>query len=180
MRDIVQNGDPVLRATAEPVSDSLFGSEELSRMLEDMREALSAQKDGVALAAPQIGLSKRIFIVRYDRMDEREVPADAVEDPREGIYINPSILSVSRKKSDMPEGCLSVRGLYGTTHRHEKATVKAQNEHGEWFTRGAGGILAQAFQHEIDHLNGMLFIDHALEVHEQKQTGTETNDTKLT
>ena len=68
----------------------------------------------------------------------------------------------------MPEGCLSVRRLYGTTLRHERATIKAQDETGAWFTRGAGGILAQAFQHESDHLDGILFIDHADDIYEQQ------------
>lgn len=169
MREIVQNGDPVLRAAAEPIPETLFGSEELSSMLSDMEKALDSQLDGVALAAPQIGIDKRIFIVRYDRMEEREHPGGSNQESKAGVYINPAITHVSRKKVDMPEGCLSVRGLYGTTHRHEKATVQAQDENGAWFTRGAGGILAQAFQHEIDHLNGILFIDHATDIHEARE-----------
>ena len=64
----------------------------------------------------------------------------------------------------MDEGCLSVKTHYGKTKRHERATVRAYDEHGNFFERGAGGILAQAFQHEIDHLNGMLFIDHATDL----------------
>ena len=178
MRDIVQDGDPVLRTTAEPVSDSLFGSRELFGMLEDMKESLDSEKDGVALAAPQVAIGKRIFIVRYDRMEEREhkEDAEAEDGVRVGVYINPSILHASKRQNDMPEGCLSVRGRYGTTHRYEKATVRAQDEHGTWFTRGAGGILAQAFQHEIDHLDGILFTDHAKEVHEQKPADTQHHD----
>ncbi len=169
MRSIVQDGDPVLRKTAEVVLPELFGTEELAGYIRDMKESLDSQKDGVAIAAPQVDISKRIFLVRYDRMEEREHSPETEHEPKVGVYINPSILHVSRRKADMPEGCLSVRGLYGTTHRHEQATVKAQDEHGNWFTRGAGGILAQAFQHEIDHLNGILFIDHAEDVHERSE-----------
>lgn len=170
MLPIRQDGDPVLRAVALAVPETSFGSPELMSMLEDMVEVLDAQKDGVALAAPQVGLSVRIFIVRYDRMEEH--PKDAPEPPRPeiGIFINPEIIKSSRRQEAMQEGCLSVRGIYGTTHRHERATVRAQDERGVWFTRGGGGILAQAFQHEIDHLNGMLFIDHAEELYELTPT----------
>jgi peptide deformylase len=141
-----------------------FGTEKLQTMLREMMETLDSQADGVALAAPQVGISYRIFIVRYDRMvrDEEESPG-----PEVGIYINPTFVKTARKREEMQEGCLSVRGIYGTTLRHDRATVKAQDENGTWFIRGGGGILAQAFQHEIDHLDGILFIDHAEEVHEQ-------------
>lgn len=144
----------------------MFGTPELAQMLSDMTEALDAQPDGVALAAPQIAIPYRIFIVRYDRMDphhdpEKRLPADV------GVFINPEIVKSSRAREEMQEGCLSVRGIYGTTVRHSRATVRAQDEIGRTFTRGASGILAQAFQHEIDHLDGMLFIDHAIETHDQ-------------
>lgn len=162
--DIVQEGAPVLRAKATPVAKEEYGTKALTEILTHMREALDAQKDGVALAAPQIGISKRIFIVRYDRMmpthqeDEQETSAKV------GVYINPEFVRKARKKSEMDEGCLSVRGTYGKTVRAERATVRAYDEQGVPFERGAGGILAQAFQHEIDHLDGILFIDHATEL----------------
>lgn len=156
---IVQNGDPVLRARAVPVADAEFGTPALATLLKGMAQALDAEADGVALAAPQIGVSKRIFIVRYDRM----VPPDDVAREAElGVFINPEFVRRSRRKDEMDEGCLSVRGTYGTTLRHERATVRAQDEKGVWFVRGGGGILAQAFQHEIDHLDGILFIDEAI------------------
>ncbi len=167
MRSILQDGDPVLRTVAQPIPPELFGTPELLSMLADMAEALDAEPDGVALAAPQVGLSYRIFIVRYDRM-VREASEKKLE-PEVGIFINPEFVKTSRKREEMQEGCLSVRGIYGTTLRHERATVRAQDERGVWFTRGGGGILAQAYQHEIDHLDGMLFIDHAAEIHEQTQ-----------
>lgn len=168
MVSIVQDGDPALRQIATPVSEEMFGTPELAKMLADMAETLDAQPDGVALAAPQIALSYRIFIVRYDRMDphhdpEKQVPAEM------GVFINPEIVKSSRAREEMQEGCLSVRGIYGTTVRHPRATVRARDEQGRTFTRGGGGILAQAFQHEIDHLDGILFIDHAVEMHEQSK-----------
>jgi peptide deformylase len=162
MLPILQEGEPVLREKAQVVPPSFFGTPELTKMLADMAATLDAEKDGVALAAPQVGIPYRIFIVRYDRMqDGREEP----QAPEVGVFINPRFLKTSRKKEEMQEGCLSVRGIYGTTVRHAQATVEALDEKGVPFSRGGGGILAQAFQHETDHLDGMLFIDHALETH---------------
>jgi peptide deformylase len=150
----------------------MFGTPELETMLREMNETLDAQLDGVALAAPQVGYSYRIFIVRYDRMTAKSEDAAASTLPDVGIFINPQITKTSRRREEMQEGCLSVRGIYGTTYRHERATVRAQDERGVWFTRGGGGILAQAFQHEIDHLDGMLFTDHAEELYEQREGDT--------
>lgn len=166
MKPILQTSvpeeDAVLREESMLVPDELFGTPALDTMLLEMAEVLDATPNGVALAAPQIGLLWRIFIVRYDRMlsqseeDENPNPAPAV-----GVYINPSIVRTSKRKLEMDEGCLSVSTHFGKTIRFDRATVRAQDAQGHWFERGAGGILAQAFQHEIDHLNGMLFIDHA-------------------
>lgn len=80
------------------------------------------------------------------------------------VFINPEITKLSRKKIWVPEGCLSVRWLYGETSRADKATIRAYDEHGKLFTRGGSGLMAQIFQHETDHLNGILFIDHARNV----------------
>jgi peptide deformylase len=110
-------------------------------------------------------VNKRIFVVRHDRVSpsyrkevKEKLPADL------GVFINPEIIKTSRKKSESYEGCLSVRHKFGFTDRYDRVTVRAQDEHGEEFTRGSGGLLAQIFQHEIDHLNGVLFIDHATRV----------------
>lgn len=166
MKEIVQEGAKVLRAIAKPVPEDLFGSEELAEILKDMEVALDAEPEGVALAAPQIGIPYRIFIVRKDRtlppVDIAEgEPLPPPPPPEIQIYINPELVKTSRRKKEMDEGCLSVRGIYGTTKRHERATVKARSADGTEFTRSGGGIMAQIFEHEIDHLNGILFIDHA-------------------
>lgn len=163
---INQSGDDVLRAVANPVPQSLFDTPKLQTILATMIETLDNEHDGVALAAPQVGISYRVFVVRYDRMTDTKntVPGASADI---GIFINPTFIKASRRQIEMPEGCLSVRKLYGTTYRHERITIKAQNEHGQWITRGAGGILAQAFQHETDHLDGILFIDHAEDIYEQ-------------
>ncbi len=168
MSDIVQEGTPVLRETAKLVTDELFGTPKLKKIIAEMRESLDSAQDGVALAAPQIGIGYRIFIVRYDRTlpPEENENNSAKNKDEVGIYINPKILKTSRKRSKMEEGCLSVRGIYGHTRRYERSTVSAQDENGKHFTRGAGGILSQIFQHEIDHLDGILFIDHASDLYE--------------
>jgi peptide deformylase len=133
-----------------------------------MAQALDAEPDGVALAAPQVGVSKRLFIVRYDRLvSANEEPSAG---PALGVYINPEFVKSSRRRLEMDEGCLSVRGVYGKTVRHDRATVRAYDASGMKFERGGGGVLAQVFQHETDHLNGILFTDHA---HEQFETRRE-------
>jgi methionyl-tRNA formyltransferase len=166
MKEIVQDGDPVLRAVAKPIPEELFGSSELARLIEEMAEALDQFPEGVALAAPQIGISYRLFIVRKDRtlpsyQNSAEGKPPPEMKPEVEVYINPEIVKTSRKRAKADEGCLSIHGLYGTTKRHERVTLKARGADGSHMQRGAGGLMAQIFEHEIDHLNGVLFIDHA-------------------
>ena len=127
-----------------------------------MRKALGGEEDGVAIAAPQIGESLRIFIVRGDVLlfakGKKPSSKEKVEDL---VFINPEIIKISKKKKKVEEGCLSVRWLYGKVLRSEKMTIGAYNEKGVWIERGASGLLAQIFQHEIDHLDGILFTDKA-------------------
>src|SRR3990167_646658 len=166
-REIVQDGEKVLREVAEPVPESLFGSKELDTLIEDMAEALDAFPEGVALAAPQVGVSWRLFIVRRDRtIDAKRDESGKLSTPHQvpaevEVYVNPEIVKTSRKKAKADEGCLSVHGVYGTTKRHERVTIKARRPDGGHIQRGAGGLMAQIFEHEIDHLNGILFTDHA-------------------
>ena len=165
MTSILQVDAPILREKARGVPENLFGTKKLARMIADMGEALDRERDGVALAAPQIGLPYRIFIVRYDRtlpIEEGAAPPEA----RVGVYINPKIVKKSRRTEEMDEGCLSVRGIYGKTYRYNRTTVRAQDENGVTFVRGGGGLLAQIFQHETDHLEGILFTDHAIDLYE--------------
>lgn len=165
MKEIVQDGAEVLRDIAQPVPEELFGTPELVRIIKDMEEALDPELEGVALAAPQIAVPYRIFIVRKDRTitppPQEEGAAQETPTPENEVYINPEIVKTSRRRARMDEGCLSVRGIYGTAKRHERVTVRARNIDGSKFERGGGGLMAQIFEHEIDHLNGILFIDHA-------------------
>lgn len=167
---IVQNGNPVLRAVAKKVDPKDIGTKAFNDILRKMKIALEREGDGVAIAAPQIGVSLAIFIVSR-RAFEIEEDADSEEakesvDAKDMVVINPEITKLSRKKVKVPEGCLSVRWLYGNTLRNEKATVRGLDENGKSFTYGGSGLVAQIFQHETDHLNGILFIDHATEIEE--------------
>lgn len=164
MKPIVQDGHPALREVATAVTEEEFGTPELAQLVNEMQETLDAAQNGVALAAPQIGVSKRIFVVRYDRMVPPPAEGLPAPEPSRGVFINPEFVKASRKRDVMDEGCLSVNGLFGKTLRHVQATVEAREVDGSYFTRGGGGVLAQAFQHEIDHLDGVLFVDHAADL----------------
>lgn len=169
---VTQVGDPVLRAKAKPVSKNDFGSKALAAVVKKMKATLAKEEFGVAIAAPQIGESLRIFVVAgraflpprkdEEEKDERPVPPDMV-------LINPELTRLSHAKKEMSEGCLSVRGKYGTVMRHEKASVKAYDEQGKAFTYHGTDLIAHIFQHEYDHLEGILYIDKAVRVEEDDE-----------
>jgi peptide deformylase len=163
MIEIVQNGHKALRARADEVTEKEFGSKKLSQILSNMNAALNTQDDGVALAAPQIGVTKRIFVVSTKVLKDKTIPENLPL-----TFINPVITKISKDKKKMDEGCLSVRPLYGVVKRSSRATVVAQDEFGDEFEISASGLLAQIFQHEIDHLDGILFIDKATNITELK------------
>lgn len=149
IRNIVQIGDDTLRKRCFEVTD--FG-EKTQTLLDDMKETL-IKADGAGLAAPQVGVLRRVFIVSA-----------------EGKYyecINPVIVS-SRGKQVGEEGCLSVKGRYGTVERPMHVTVTAQDRFGKPFTVKASGFTARAFCHEYDHLEGILYVDKAKNVVEEK------------
>jgi len=164
MVKIVQKENKILHEPAQAVEKALLGSAKLKKIIADMSEALVKEDDGVALAAPQIGLPLRIFVVSgriFTREDEEKIKPDLV-------FINPVITSLSKAKQETEEGCLSVRWLYGRVKRAAKATVTAYDLNGHKFTRSGSGLLAQIFQHEVDHLNGVLFTDKTKEVKEYR------------
>ncbi len=170
MPKIVQKENPVLREIAKMVDFKEFGSIQLKKILVDMKSALEKEEDGVAIAAPQIGVSLRIFVVSHRVFEmTKTTPADETgtkQKFQDMIFINPEITKLSKEKKMVEEGCLSVRWLYGLVPRSTKTTVKAYDEHGKKFTLGASGLLAQVFQHEVDHLDGILFIDTAKNLEE--------------
>jgi peptide deformylase len=174
--EIVQKENRILRKVAKTVAIADIKSRKVEIIIRRMIKALNSQKDGVAIAAPQIGENLRIFVVskkifeiieeekrkkkksKKENLDEFEKGKSECKDM---VFINPEILKTSKKKILTEEGCLSVRWLYGRVKRPEKALVRAYDENGKLFTMGGSGLLSQAFQHEVDHLNGILFTDKA-------------------
>lgn len=138
--------DEKLHQASSPVTEF---NDELKKLVTDMFETMYAD-EGIGLAAPQINVFKRIVVI--DVVNERK-PEDQL------VLINPEFIS-KEGTTGIDEGCLSVPGLRGKVERAEKVTVKAQNLNGEFFEIDADGLLAICLQHEIDHLNGKLFIDY--------------------
>mgnify|MGYP001609002170 CR=1 FL=1 len=172
--EIVQNDSPVLRKKATEVPLSDIEKPKLKKILKDMQAALETQDDGVALAAPQIGAPLRIFVISKAALAlpkelQKRKEANTAELKKSAgylVFINPVIIKLSRDRAVVDEGCLSIRPWYGKIKRAKKATVQAYDERGAKFTRGASGLLAQIFQHECDHLEGVLFIDKATDLRE--------------
>lgn len=158
---IVQMGEPILRELAQQVRAEDIGTPRLNSIIESMKRALALEKDGAAIAAPQIGVPICIFVVSGKLLNAIDERYDSNKDL---VFINPNITRYSKQKVECEEGCLSVRWLYGRIKRSEKVTIKSIDETGRKTERGASGLLAQIFQHETDHLNGVLFIDSAYDV----------------
>lgn len=176
---IVHEPHPVLRKKAREVEVADILSPRIQKLLALMQETLAGTSDGVGLAAPQIGEPLRIFIVSeeaeeidraekqgWERRQKHDLSA-VMEKPYEKrawkyfIFINPVVKNKSRKMQEGAEGCLSVPGKYATVPRYEKITIQAYNEYGKKITRGASRFLARVMQHELDHLEGVLFVDKA-------------------
>jgi peptide deformylase len=148
--EIVKEPTKVLRARAQLVDVSECGTPEMAKLIKDMIETMYAAK-GVGLAAPQIGISKQIIIVAPP--DETPIPV-----------VNPVITARSLRKTLSDEGCLSVPGTWGIVRRNATLKVKGLTPEGKPFKRSCVGFEAIIFQHEVDHLNGVLFIDKASDV----------------
>ena len=144
---IVKFGNPVLEREADTVSD--FDTPELNQFLDDMFESMYAAK-GVGLAAPQIGIGRKIAVID---VSNGQNPADKL------ILINPRILHIEGKQVG-EEGCLSIPGFREQVRRGRIVTVQAQNAKGEQFEMTGEDLLARAFVHETEHLNGRLYITH--------------------
>lgn len=179
-KEILQKEEKVLRKIAKPIPLVDISTPKTKKILKEMSQSLQSQFDGVAIAAPQIGYSLRVFVVsgkifesnftenRLKKIEDKNIKQkEEKSKDKDLVFINPVISKLSREKEWMPEGCLSVRPLYGKTRRSKKATITAYDENGKKFTRGASGLLAQIFQHETDHLDGILFIDHAKDIKEE-------------
>jgi len=164
MVKIVTKENPVLRQKAREIPLNEIRSRSIQKIIQQMKEILAKESDGAALAAPQIGESFQIFIISGKIFQQ----SNKDPQPNDMVFINPKIKKISKKQQKLEEGCLSVRWLYGLVSRAEKATVEAYDENGKKFTYSGSGLIAQIFQHEIDHLNGILFIDKAKNIEEVK------------
>ncbi len=151
IRKIVKVKNPILRQLSKPVQKI---DKKILNLIEDMQETLEAQKNppGIALAAPQIGKNLRIFVIDYNQ--------------EKRVIINPQVLKVSKKQilpGKTMEGCLSVPKYYSPLKRAESIKLSYQTPQLKTTTKWFKGFIARIIQHELDHLNGILFVDRALE-----------------
>ncbi|MGV2101419.1 peptide deformylase [Rhizobium sp. 21-4511-3d] len=139
--------DPILRQASKPIERV---DDELKRLADDMLETMY-DAPGIGLAAIQIGVPRRMLVIDVSREGEDKQPQ---------VFINPEILKSSDERSVYEEGCLSIPDYYAEVERPATITVKYLDRDGKELTAEADGLLATCLQHEIDHLNGVLFIDH--------------------
>lgn len=143
--DILEFPDPRLRIKARPVVE--FGPP-VARLVEDLLETMYSA-EGIGLAATQVNIAQRVLVI--DVSEQRDQPQ---------VFINPQIEVVDRELAEYDEGCLSVPGFFETVARPRQVAVTAQDKTGDSFELNAEGLLATCIQHEIDHLNGKLFVDY--------------------
>lgn len=150
LRKIVTLEDPVLRKTSRKVEKF---DKRLWDLLDDMKDTLY-NANGAGLAAVQVGILRRVVVI----------------DVGDGLMelVNPEITDRSDEKQEEVEGCLSIPGRYGVTERPEWVKVKAQNREGKWVVYKGEGLKARCFCHELDHLDGVLYIDNALEMYDEE------------
>lgn len=160
---LVQAGEPVLRELAKPLSAKDIGSSEITRLIEDMRETLR-DAPGVGLAAPQVGVPLQLAIIEDRPEYTRDIAAEVLEE-RERIpvpfhvIINPILKPLGKAQVEFFEGCLSLAGFTALVPRYRQVRVECHDQHGRQRTIEATGWYARILQHEIDHLNGGLYID---------------------
>jgi len=161
LRRIVNLPDPILRRKAKPVTKF---DKDLQTLIDDMIETMR-EAPGVGLAAPQVNISQQLAVVEYAEHEEQEdEDAESTKPKKLYVLINPEIIKSSEEKVTGVEGCLSIPGLIGDVERHQSIHVKALNRHGRPVKLKTEGWMARIFQHEIDHLNGVLFTDRATRI----------------
>ena len=159
LRTIVTLPDPILRRKARPVSTF---DQSLQTLIDDMIDTMR-DAPGVGLAAPQVGIGQRLIVVEYAEPPEEGEEEKQVK-PRLYVMANPEIVKTSEDKVLGVEGCLSIPGLVGEVERYSMVQVKGLNRRGQPMKVKAEGWLARIFQHEIDHINGVVFPDRATRV----------------
>ncbi len=169
IREIVTVPNPVLRAKAKKVRSV---TPDIQTLIDDMVETMR-EAPGVGLAAPQVGLGLQVIVVEYG--EPSDDPEAEPRPPKLYAVVNPEITRQSKETLLGHEGCLSIPGYAGEVQRQEAVTVKGLDRHGHAFKLKAKGWLARIFQHEIDHLNGVLFTDRADKVWRfEEREGEET------
>lgn len=152
MLKIITNPNPILRKKAAGVTNPL--APDIQKLIPEMIKIMKAS-DGIGIAAPQVGESIQLIVV-----NTKDGPL---------VLFNPKIISKSFRKEDQEEGCLSVPGVFGIVKRHKKVKVNALDIKGKETKINAQGLFARVLQHEIDHINGILFIDKAARFIKNKQ-----------
>ncbi|MGB7874817.1 MAG: peptide deformylase [Anaerolineales bacterium] len=161
LRTIVTLPDPVLRRKARPVTNF---DNNLQTLIDDMIETMR-DAPGVGLAAPQVSVSERVIVVEYAEPEEVEEGEEPIEvEPKLYVMVNPEIVKASPEKVVGVEGCLSIPTLVGEVERAEEVRIKGFNRRGQPMKLKVDGWLARIFQHEIDHVNGVVFTDLATQV----------------
>jgi peptide deformylase len=167
IRPILQLPDPVLRRVSTPVAKI---DDEIKKLIKDMFETMY-DAPGIGLAAVQIGVAKRVVTIDATRGEDKKNPM---------VFINPEIISSSEDMDVKEEGCLSIAEFYEEVERPTAVTVRYMDEKGKAKEIEAEGLLARALQHEIDHLNGVLFIDHISKLKRDRVTKKFTKAAKAT
>lgn len=163
LREIIKHPNEILRRKAQRVETI---DDNIQTLLDDMVETMRLAP-GVGLAAPQVGVPLRIVVVEYGgENDEDEEDEDKPSEKKLYTLINPEISRMSKESEVGSEGCLSIPGIVGDVERSLGVTVVAQNRRGQPIKIKADGWLARIFQHEIDHLNGVLFTDRAQKIYQ--------------
>lgn len=152
--------EKILRRKTACFDFSKFTKKAINELIKKMRETMIAA-DGIGLAANQIGLNFSVFVAQIQKRDRHGNPRSLSKDESKFYAIfNPEIIKASKEKISLEEGCLSVPGgFYGDVERHEKITLVGYDKNGKKIKIKAWGLLAEVFQHEVDHLNGKLYID---------------------
>ena len=150
-KTVLHHPNQQLRKHSAPCTKDEILHEDMQAFVNDMIDTMKIE-NGVGLAAPQVDKHIRLIICETDNGPE--------------AYFNPEIIKVSTGMRDSEEGCLSVPNVYGVVRRHKQVKVQALNRHGEPVSIKARGLLSVIFQHEIDHLDGVLFIDRAHKIHD--------------
>lgn len=152
--EVTKMGNPVLRKVCKPVKSSKISDKKFQKLIDGMVETMR-EEDGVGIAAPQVDVKKRIFI-----MEMQENPRYPSKNSFSLVVaINPELKPIGKKKVNSWEGCLSIPGIRGCLKRYAKVELKALDRNGKPYTKKLKGFAAIVAQHELDHLNGTLFID---------------------